>query len=146
MKSIKILLSILVVFTFFAFTSSAQKNVKTVYYYESGPLVGFELPGVPETVSGAYSGYWTIWNFKWQWRAKGVYVGDNTGTIYHTSAIENYNFLDWMPGSVETGRATILIKDEDGNVYYNNHYTSHATINANGEITSDVWNAHEYFF
>jgi len=80
--------------------------------------------------------------FYYQWRAKGTYVGDDFGTIYYTSVVENYNFKDWMLGSVETGIGRIHIQDEYGTVYYNSHYTSHITINANGEITSDVLNEH----
>ena len=144
MKTLKFLLTFFVLMTFFAFTTYSQMNVKTTYYWESPQLIGFELPGVPETVSGAYSGYWTVWNFKYQWRAGGVYVGDISGVTYYTSVIENYNFMDWMPGSVETGRATMHIKDEYGNVYYNSHYTSHATINAKGELTSEVFNEHAF--
>ena len=78
--------------------------------------------------------------FYYQRRAKGTYTGDISGTIYYTSAVENYNFKDWMPGSTETGTGTgrIHIHDEYGTVYYTLHYISHATINANGELTSDV--------
>ena len=144
MKTLKIFLTIFVAMTFFALTSYSQGNVKTTYYYVSPPLVSFQLPGVPETVTGSYSGYWTVWNFKAQWRAKGIYTGDITGTIYYTSAVTNYNFKDWMPGSVGTGTGTIHIQDEYGTVYYTYHYISHITINANGEIASDVNKEHKF--
>jgi hypothetical protein len=139
MKTLKFFLTFFVVMTFFALASYSQGNEKTVTYYESGYLESIQPPGLPETISGSFSGYWTVWNFKWQWRAKGTYVGDITGTIYYTSAVENYNFKNWMPGSVETGTGRIHIQDEYGTVYYTLHYISHATINANGELTSDVF-------
>jgi len=82
--------------------------------------------------------------FYYQRRAKGTYVGNDSGTIYYTSSVENYIFKDWMPGSVETGTGRIHIKDEYGIVYYNVHYISHATINANGELTSDVSKEFEF--
>ena len=47
-----------------------------------------------------------------------------------------------MPGSVVTGTGTIHIRDDYDIVYYKSHYTSHITINANGEITADVNNCH----
>jgi len=142
MKTLKIFLTFFVVMTFFALTSYSQGNSKTSYYYNSGALVSIQLPDVPETVSGSYEGYWTVWNFKTQWRAKGTYTGDISGTMYYTSVIENYSFKDWMPGSVETGTGTVHIRDEYGTVYYKSHYTSHVTVNANGEITSEVYNSH----
>jgi hypothetical protein len=130
--------------TFFTLTSYSQGNVKTTTYYGPNDLVGVQLPGLPETVTGSYAGYWTVWNFKTQWRAKGTYTGDISGTIYYTSAVENYNLMNWMPGSVETGIGTIHIQDEYGTVYYTLHYISHITINANGEIASDVSKEHEF--
>lgn len=142
MKSLKFLLTFFVIMTFFAFTSYSKGNVKTTTYYDSGELVGISLPGVPETVTGSFGGYWTVWDFKTQWRAKGTYVGDISGTIYYTSVVENYNYMDWMPGSVETGRGTIHIKDEYGTVYYHSHYIGHITVNAKGEITADVYKEH----
>ena len=47
-----------------------------------------------------------------------------------------------MPGSVQTGTSMIRIHGEYGTVYYTSHYNSHVTINANGEITSDVFNTY----
>ena len=129
--------------TFFTITSYSQGNVKTTKYY-GNDLVNVQLPGLPETVTGSYGGYWTVWNFKTQWRAKGTYTGDISGTIYYTSVVENYNLMNWMPGSVETGRGTIRIQDEYGTVYYTLHYINHITINANGEIASDVSKEHEF--
>jgi len=143
MKTLKFFVTFFVVMTFFALTSYSQGNVKTTYYYGNN-LVGVQLPGLPETVTGSFGGYWTIWNFKTQWRAKGTYTGDISGTIYYTSAVENYVFKDWMPGSVETGTGRIHIHDEYGTVYYTLHYISHATINANGELTSDVSKEFEF--
>ncbi|MGB8489776.1 MAG: hypothetical protein WCE64_01830 [Bacteroidales bacterium] len=138
MKTLKFFLTFFVVMTFFTLTSYSQRNVKTTTYY-GYDLVNVQLPGLTETVTGSYGGYWTVWNFKTQWRAKGTYTGDISGTIYYTSAIENYNDMTWMPGSVETGVGTIRIEDEYGTVYYTYHYISHITINANGEIASDVY-------
>lgn len=143
MKALKLFLTVFVVMTFFALTAYSQGNVKTTYYYEAN-LTEAQLPGLSETVTGSYSGYWTVWYFKTQWRAKGTYVGDDSGTIYYTSAVENYNFKNWMPGSVETGTGRIHIQDEYGTLYYTLHYISHATINANGEPTSDVSNEFEF--
>jgi len=142
MKTLKYFLTVFVAMTFFALTSYSQGNVKTTYYIASPPLEGFQLPGVPETVTGSYEGYWTVWYFKTQWRAKGTYTGDDTGTVYYTSAIENYNSKDWMPGEVVTGTGRIHIQDKNGTVYYTLHYISHITINANGEIVSDVYKVH----
>jgi hypothetical protein len=144
MKTPKIFLTFFVVMTFIALTSYSQGNEKTTTYYGPYNLVEVQLPGLPETVTGSYGGYWTVWNFKTQWRAKGTYTGDDTGIIYYTSIVENYNFKDWMPGSVETGTGRIHIHDEYGTVYYTLHYISHATINANGELTSDVYKENEF--
>ena len=142
MKTLRFFSTFLVVMTFFALTSYSQGNVKTTTYYGPIDLVELQLPGVPETVTGSFGGYWTVWNFKTQWRAKGTYVGDDSGTIYHTFAVQNYMFKDWMPGSVKTGTSIVRIRDENGTVYYNSHTISHITVNANGEITSDVFNTH----
>ena len=142
MKTLNFFSVLLIVMTFFALASYAQGNVKTKDYYGPYNLVEVQLPGLPETVTGSYGGWWTVWNFKSQWRAKGTYTGDTSGTIYYTSAVENYSFKDWMPGSVETGTGTVHIRDEYGTVYYKSHYTGHVTINANGEITSDVFKSH----
>jgi len=141
MKRLKFFLTFFVATTFFALASYSQGNVKTTYYYSEN-LVSIQLPGVPETVTGSFAGYWTVWYFKTQWRAKGTYTGDNTGTVYYTSIVENYNFKDWMPGSVETGTGRIQIQDEYGIVYYSFNYISHMTINANGEIASDIYKVH----
>lgn len=138
MKTLKFFFTFFVVMTFFTLTSYSQGNGKTTTYY-GNDLVNAQLPGLPETVTGSYGGYWTVWNFKTQWRAKGIYTGDVSGTTYYTSAVENYNFMDWMPGLVLTGTGTIHIRDEYGTVYYTFHYISHITINANGEIASDVY-------
>ncbi|WP_167618507.1 hypothetical protein [Maribellus sediminis] len=146
MKTLKFLASCFVVVCFFAYAANAQKNVKTTEYYNSGELVSFQLPGVPELVTGSFEGWWTVWNSKVQWRAKGMYVGDITGTIYYTSNVANTNFMDQMPGNIFTDRATITIQDEYGKVWYTTHYNFHLTVNANGEITSEIWNEHEYFF
>lgn len=144
MKALKFFLTVFVVMTFFALASYSQGNVKTTYYYNSGELVSIQLPGLAETVTGSYGGYWTVWFFKSQWRAKGTYVGDDSGIIYYTSIVENYNFKDWMPGTVVTGTGRIHIQDEYGTMYYTFHYISHATINANGELTSDVSKEFEF--
>ena len=144
MKTLKFLSTLFIVMTFFALTSYSQGNAKTTTYYGPYNLVEVQLPGLPETVTGSFGGYWTVWSFKTQWRAKGTYVGDISGTVYYTSSIENYNFMDWMPGSVETGRATISIRDEYGTVYYTLHYISHVTVNAKGEVTADVFKEHEF--
>jgi len=146
MKTLKILLTFFIVMTFFALTSYSQGNVKTSEYYGPYDLVNAQLPGLPETVTGSYGGWWTVWNSKVQWRAKGMYVGDISGTIYYTSNVANTNFMDQMPGNIFTDRATITIQDEFGKVWYTSHYNFHLTINANGEITSEIWNEHEYFF
>lgn len=143
MKTLKFFLTVFVVMAFFSLTGFSQGNEKTTYYYEAN-LTEVQLPGLQETVSGYYGGYWTVWNFKTQWRAKGIYVGDISGITYYTSAVENYNFKDWMPGAVETGTGRIHIQDEYGTLYYTLHYISHVTINANGEPTSDVAKEFEF--
>lgn len=145
MKTLKFFLTVFVVMAFFTLTAYSQGNVKTTYYV-SKDLPGIQLPGVPETVTGSFNGYWTVWNFKVQWRAKGTYTGDISGTIYYTSAVENYISKDWMPGSVKTGTGRIHIQDEYGTLYYTLHYVSHVTINANGEIASDVYQSNMNFY
>lgn len=144
MKTLKFFLTFFVAMTFFALTSYSQGNTKTATYLGPFYLAGVQLPGLPETVTGSYGGYWTVWDFKYQWRANGIYTGDDSGTMYYTSAVENYNSKDWMPGSVATGTCTIQIHDEYGTVYYNFHYIYHITINANGEIASDVYKEHAF--
>ena len=49
-----------------------------------------------------------------------------------------------MPGTVVTGTGRIHIQDEYGTMYYTFHYISHATINANWELTSDVSKEFEF--
>lgn len=78
--------------------------------------------------------------------AKGIYVGDISGTVYYTSNVENYTSVDWIPGAVINYTVTICIADEYGNVYYTSHHNDHQTINANGEISAEVINEHEYMF
>jgi len=146
MKTLKFYLMLFVVITFLTMNSYSQGNEKTSTYYGPYQMVSIQLPGVPESVTGSYGGWWTVWNFKTQWRAKGTYVGDISGTIYYTSAVSNDISINWMPGEVATGTSRVHIEDEYGTVYYHYHSTFHVTLNANGEITADVFNEHEYFF
>ena len=69
-ENFKFLLTFLVVTTFFASNSYSQGNVKTSDYYDSGELAGIQLPGVPETASASFEGWWTVWNSKTQWRPR----------------------------------------------------------------------------
>ena len=146
MKTLKFYLMLFVAMTFLTMNSYSQGNTKTSAYFDSGELVGLQLPGVPETVTGSYGGWWTVWYFKTQWRAKGMYVGDISGTIYYTSAVSNDISIQWMPGEIVTATNRVHIEDEYGTVYYHDHYNLHITLNAKGELTSDVFNEHEYFF
>ncbi len=138
MKTLKFFLTCFVVMTFFGLASYSQGNEKTTYYWDSGEIHP-SLPGVSETVTGSFSGIYTVWDFKYQWRANGTYTGDISGTIYYTSAVEQCNGKDWMPGSVVTCTYRVHIQDESGTLYYANHYIYHQTVNANGELTSDVY-------
>ena len=74
MKTLKFLLTVFVMMTFCVLTSYSQGNVKTTTYYGAVELVREKLPGVSETFTGSYSGYWTVWYFKTQWIAKGKYT------------------------------------------------------------------------
>ncbi|NMC38932.1 MAG: hypothetical protein GYA41_11480 [Bacteroidales bacterium] len=138
MKTLKFFLTCLVVMTFFGLASYSQGNEKTTYYWDSGEIHP-SLPGVSEAVTGSYSGIYTVWDFKYQWRANGTYTGDISGTVYYTSAVEQCNGKDWMPGSVVTCTLRIHVQDKNGTLYYTEHHIYHQTINANGELTSDVY-------
>ncbi|MDX8340068.1 hypothetical protein SLH46_12780 [Draconibacterium sp. IB214405] len=129
MKTLKFLMALVITLTSFTLNCYSQwpdepndtysNGNKTTYYYYTG-VFSPDLPGVDEPVTGSAEAWWTVSNIKAKQHelVKGKYVGDVTGTIYYTSNVTNYWFID---GKLIKFSQTLCIEDEDGKVYYTSH-------------------------
>jgi hypothetical protein len=133
-------------FAFFAFLLTAVSNVfaqgnKTTYCYTWEPLY---LPCVDEYVIGEVEECWTYFdNSKMQVKIKGELTGETSGSIYTLSQVRNINIQNWdlweMDGSSTGTEVVNLSIVKDGMEIGVIKETIHLTINANGELTAEVF-------
>jgi len=132
MKSLKFLLTFFVVMTFFAVGISNAQN-KTV------ETESFDFEGVMDCtddyVWGVETMVYTTWDYKYQVRGKGEYVGAS-GKHYTWSLVFNVNMKKYIPGKgVNRTEVSTSVIECEGVPIAIYKVRFHATMNANGEMT-----------
>ncbi len=145
MKTLKFILILFVLLSFFALNSNAQQGHKTVVETWTECVENYPFPCLGETISGCEVYSLTLWDLKGQMRVKGTFTGDDSGTVYYFSYVSNWKGIFWTPGQVTMGISTASLEDQYGNVFYTNHHNDHQTINANEVATAEFWKDHVYF-
>ena len=140
MKKIRTFLAISIVFAFasgiaFGQASNHKKMVVvSTYEFDNTPIVcSGDLVSGPGEITETY---WE--NGKYQFKIKATYVG-LTGNVYELSGVQNTMMKDFVPGQAYS--YTDVFTDViycNGEEFAMIKVRVHVTINANGEMTSEV--------
>lgn len=138
MKTLRLFFSVLLL-GLFTLASSAQPP-KTVRY-STLTWESISIPCIDENVTGEIEMCNTVWNNKVLNKYKGTLVGETTGNIYTLSLVGNRMYRRFEDGRAgnQTQAQTLSFCLEGVEVFVM-HITTHYTVNANGELVSEVTN------